>query len=408
MSFSELTLSPALMDVIPSEFSHATHIQTLAIPAITAQRDVLALAQTGSGKTLAFGLGLIDQRLNNKIKQALVLVPTRELAKQVADTIDPIATRLGYSVVVVRGGEDVEQQVHQLNAAPDIIVATPGRLLDMMNKQLVDTQDIEAVVLDEVDRLLDMGFWPDIQSILSALNHRKQTLMFSATLPEALNAKVTTLLNNPVTVAANKTNSVVEQIAETLYLVNKGSKANVLIKQIAEHQWPQVLVFIGARDNADALCKKLNKAGITSDALHGNKEQAERERTLQAFKQGKVQLLIATDILARGIHVDDLPVVINFELPSDPSVYVHRVGRTARAGKAGQALSLVCHGETAYLDAIRQLTGRALVLKELAEFPVTDKPSTGESKRPKRDKQANRRTNKKTRASQFKSKKQKL
>ncbi|KFA96441.1 MULTISPECIES: DEAD/DEAH box helicase [Vibrio] len=405
MSFSELTLSSALIDAIPSEFSHATHIQTLAIPAITAQHDVLALAQTGSGKTLAFGLGLIEQLLNNEIKQALILVPTRELAKQVTETIDPIVALLGYSVAVVCGGEDVEPQVGQLNAAPEIVVATPGRLLDIMNKQLVDTQRIETVVLDEVDRLLDMGFWPDIQSILNGLSNRKQTLMFSATLPEQLEAKVTTLLNNPIRVVANKTNSVVEQIAETLYLVNKGSKANVLIKQITEHQWPQVLVFIGARDNADALCKKLNKAGITSGALHGNKEQTERERTLQAFKQGEIQVLIATDILARGIHVDDLPVVINYELPSDPSVYVHRVGRTARAGKTGQALSLVCHGETEYLEAIRQLTSRSLVLEELADFPVTDKPSTGESKRPKRDKQANRRTNKKTRASQFKSKK---
>ncbi|MFC5078320.1 ATP-dependent RNA helicase RhlE [Vibrio thalassae] len=405
MSFSELTLSSALIDAIPAEFSHATHIQTLAIPAITAQQDLLALAQTGSGKTLAFGLGLLEQLLSNEIKQALILVPTRELAKQVAETIDFIATLLGYSAAVVCGGEDAEQQIHQLDAAPEIVVATPGRLLDIINKQRVDTQGIDAVVLDEVDRLLGMGFWPDIQSIMDRLSHRKQTLMFSATLPEPLEAKVMTLLSNPIKVSANQANSVVAQVTESLYLVNKGSKANVLIKQITQHQWPQILVFIGARDNADALCKKLNKAGITSGALHGNKEQAEREHTLQAFKQGDIQVLIATDILARGIHVDDLPVVINYELPSDPAVYVHRVGRTARAGNVGQALSLVCHGETAHLEAIRQLTSRELRLEQLAEFPVTDLPSAGESKRPKRDKQANRRTNKKTRASQFKSKK---
>ncbi|WP_261817085.1 DEAD/DEAH box helicase [Vibrio gallicus] len=405
MAFSELNLSTELVNAIPNSFASETQIQSLAIPAIVTQRDVLALAQTGSGKTLAYGLGIIERVHATGLQQALVLVPTRELAKQVVDALQPIAAELGHSITVICGGEDVEQQVQRLGDCPEIIVATPGRLLDMIRKQLIDTKRIDMLVLDEVDRLLDMGFWPDVQCIINDLVNRQQTLMFSATLPETLQAKVTKFLNNPLKVTANKINSVVEHIEEKLYLVNKGSKTNVLIKQISEQKWPQVLVFIGARDNADALCKKLNKAGIECEALHGNKDQAQREQVLLAFKQGKVKVLIATDVLARGIHVDALPVVINYELPSDPSVYVHRVGRTARAGKAGLALSLVCHGETAHLEAIRQLTKRALELNQLQEFPVTDKPSTGENKRPKRDKQANRRTNQKTRASQFKGKK---
>ncbi|MGV2987622.1 DEAD/DEAH box helicase [Vibrio sp. E150_011] len=405
MSFSTFNLCPSLIAAMTERFESPTEIQSLTLPHALQGKDVLSIAQTGSGKTLAYGLPLLQQVRQDKASiQAVVLVPTRELATQVDTAIAPLAERVSLSSMAVCGGVDIEWQKQQLAKNPSVIVATPGRLLDLIQQQAVSLTDIKHVVLDEVDRLMDMGFWPDVQKILSAVPANRQTLMFSATLSDALDSKVAALLNDPIRVQSHNANSVVSKIEERLYLVNKGNKANVLIHQIKHHQWSQVLVFISARDNADALCKKLAKAGLVTAALHGNKDQVEREQTLQAFKAQKIQVLIATDLLARGIHVDQLPVVINYELPADPTVYVHRVGRTARAGEQGLAMSLVCHAETGYLEAIRSLTTRPLALQQLSEFPVTDQPASTESKRPRRDKQANRRTNKKSGAKSFKSK----
>ncbi|MCL9773125.1 DEAD/DEAH box helicase [Vibrio methylphosphonaticus] len=417
MSFKTFNFNPKLSAAMASAFSSPTNIQSLAWPPALLGKDVLAIAQTGSGKTMAYGLALIEQLSRAMVSSgddghqhnlnaigAIILVPTRELAIQVNDALAPLATALCQSSLVLCGGVDINAQKQQLEQHPTIIIATPGRLLDLVKQQAISLSNIKHVVLDEVDRLLDMGFWADVQSILSALPSQRQTMMFSATLPPSLEAQVARLLNDPERVQSHVTNSVVTHVEESLYLVNKGSKANVLIQQIKDNQWQQVLVFIGARDNADALCKKLVKAGFATAALHGNKDQTQREQTLNAFKEKKVQVLIATDLLARGVHVDQLPVVINYELPADASVYVHRVGRTARAGQSGLAISLVCHGETGYLEAIRSLTEKSLPLQQLAGFPVTDKPASEESKRPKRDKQANRRTNKKSSAKQFKAK----
>ncbi|MFA0440770.1 DEAD/DEAH box helicase [Vibrio sp. 10N.286.49.C2] len=405
MSFSTFNLCPSLIAAMTERFESPTEIQSLTLPHALQGKDVLSIAQTGSGKTLAYGLPLLQQVRQDKASiQAVVLVPTRELATQVDTAIAPLAERVSLSSMAVCGGVDIEWQKQQLAKNPSVIVATPGRLLDLIQQQALSLNDIKHVVLDEVDRLMDMGFWPDVQKILSAVPTNRQTLMFSATLSDALDSKVAALLNDPIRVQSHNANSVASKIEERLYLVNKGNKANVLIHQIKHHQWPQVLVFISARDNADALCKKLAKAGLVTAALHGNKDQIEREQTLQAFKTQKIQVLIATDLLARGIHVDQLPVVINYELPADPTVYVHRVGRTARAGEQGLAMSLVCHAETGYLEAIRSLTSRPLALQQLSEFPVTDQPASTESKRPRRDKQANRRTNKKSGAKSFKSK----
>ncbi|MGF1775666.1 DEAD/DEAH box helicase [Vibrio nomapromontoriensis] len=417
MPFKTFNFNSKLTTAIAKMYPSPTKIQSLTWPQALLGKDVLAIAQTGSGKTMAYGLALIEQLYRERaatgeestdshqnVSGAVILVPTRELAMQVNDALAPLAKSLSQSSIVLCGGVDIDAQKYQLEQHPTMIITTPGRLLDLINQQAIRLGDIKHVVLDEVDRLLDMGFWPDVQSILLALPSQRQTMMFSATLPDALEKKVALLLNEPARVQSHVTNSVVTDVQESLYLVNKGSKANVLIQQIKDNQWQQVLVFIGARDNADALCKKLSKAGFKTAALHGNKDQVEREQTLQAFKERKVQVLIATDLLARGVHVEQLPVVINYELPADASVYVHRVGRTARAGQSGLAISLVCHGETGYLDAIRTLTERLLPLQQLAEFPVTDKPASTESKRPKRDKQANRRTNKKGSAKQFKTK----
>ncbi|MBE1277230.1 DEAD/DEAH box helicase [Enterovibrio baiacu] len=404
-TFSTLPLSPAAVAALPVQCNAPTSIQSLAIPAISARKDVLAIAQTGSGKTLAYGLPLLDSaQVSDSPTCKLVLVPTRELATQVNEALSPIATALNLSTVVICGGVEKEPQIERLLTKPELVIATPGRLNALLKDGAVDTSIIDSVVLDEADRLVDMGFWPDVESILAVIPVPRQTLLFSATLPEELEASMEGLLNSPATIFASATNSVVKQIEERLYLVNKGSKANVLIDQIKQHNWQQVLVFISARDNADALCKKLNKAGVTSAALHGDKAQTERELTLAAFKEKKVQVLIATDLLARGIHIDHLPVVVNFDVPLSPAVYVHRVGRTARAGEQGLAISLVCHGETDYLQAIRNMTKRELPLQELDAFPVTDKPSTGNSKRAPRDKQANRRTSQKSSIKQFKSK----
>lgn len=405
MPFTKLSLNQQLIAALPATFSVPTEIQTLAIPAILNHQDVLAIAQTGSGKTLAYGLPLFEQIIEKPShSQALILVPTRELAIQVNEALCLVSKNINVKSVCICGGLDKEQQKTELAISPDIIVATPGRLLELLGENTFDTKKINKLVLDEADRMLDMGFWTDVQRIIEMLPEQRQTLMFSATFPEQLESKAKTLLNSPEFIQVQETASKTEAIKEELYLVNKGSKTKALIDQIKQNNWDQVLVFIGSKDNADALCKKLNKAGLSAAALHGNKDQADREATLNLFKERKVTVLIATDLLARGIHVEHLPVVINFELPSNAEVYVHRIGRTARAGQKGIAISLVCHGETEYLAAIRKTTQRKLPLNELDGFPVTDKPSTGESKRAPRDKQANRRTNKKKSIKQFKGK----
>jgi superfamily II DNA/RNA helicase len=405
MPFTKLPLSQQLVAALPATFSVPTEIQTLAIPAILNQQDVLAIAQTGSGKTLAYGLPLLEQIIKKPSHfQALILVPTRELATQVNEALCLVSKNINVKSVCICGGLDKEQQKTELAIGPEIIVATPGRLLELLGENTFDARNISKLVLDEADRMLDMGFWTDIQRIIEMLPEKRQTLMFSATFPEQLENKAKTLLNAPVFIKARETAGKAETIKEELYLVNKGSKTKALIDQIKRNNWHQVLVFIGTKDNADALCKKLNKAGLSTVALHGNKDQVEREATLNLFKEQKANVLIATDLLARGIHVENLPVVINFELPSNAEVYVHRIGRTARAGQKGIAISLVCHGEAEYLAAIRKTTQRKLPLNELDGFPVTDKPSTGENKRAPRDKQANRRTNKKKSIKQFQSK----
>lgn len=407
MSFANLTLNTKTVAALPSQFNKPTEIQQAVIPTIVSGRDVLALAQTGSGKTLAFGLPLlnnIDQG-SNKL-QALVIVPTRELASQVTESLQPTATALSIKTVTLTGGANANEQQQQLSTAPQLAIATPGRLLALIKSGELELAQCTSLVLDEADRLIDMGFWPDIQAITAALPTERQSLLFSATLPPELVSQAETLLSNPEKITTHKENSVVETIEETLYLVNKGSKAQALITLLNQNPWPQVLVFIGAKDNADALTKRLNKAKISVSALHGNKSQEERAQALDSFKNGDTRVLIATDVMARGIHIDQLPIVINFELPPHSATYVHRVGRTARAGSTGCAISLVSHSETDYLTAIRTLTNKALPLQSLEGFPVTDKPAseTTTRKRPPKDKMANRRTAKKKSVKQFKSK----
>ncbi|HHC7381862.1 DEAD/DEAH box helicase [Vibrio parahaemolyticus] len=403
MPFSTLSLSSELIHALPKDFKKPTDIQALAIPELLAGQDLLALANTGSGKTLAYGLPLLEKLSVNPEQKALILVPTRELAMQVSEAINQVGQALDLNTVCLCGGVDKEQQQQALATNPHILVATTGRLVDLANNGL-DLSNVHYLVLDEADRLLDMGFWPDVQNIAGLISNQRQTAMFSATFSDELKGKVKLLMQAPKQVAAHQENSTNQDIVETLYLVNKGSKTKALIELIQKNAWTQALVFIGAKENADGLAKKLNKAGISTNALHGNKSQDEREEALAQFKSGQIQVLIATDLLARGIHIEQLPVVINFELPMHAETYVHRVGRTARAGEQGVAMSLVCHGEMDALNAIRHLTQRALPVQDLVGFPVTDKPSTGESKRAPRDKKANRRTNAKKSIKQFQGK----
>ncbi|MBE4399772.1 DEAD/DEAH box helicase [Vibrio parahaemolyticus] len=403
MPFSTLSLSSELIHALPKDFKKPTDIQALAIPELLAGQDLLALANTGSGKTLAYGLPLLEKLSVNPEQKALILVPTRELAMQVSEAINQVGQVLELNAVCLCGGVDKEQQQQALATNPHILVATTGRLVDLANNGL-DLSNVHYLVLDEADRLLDMGFWPDVQNIAMQTSNQRQTAMFSATFSEELKEKAKQLMPAPKQVAAHQENSTNQDIVETLYLVNKGSKTKALIELIQKNAWTQALVFIGAKENADGLAKKLNKAGISTNALHGNKSQDEREEALAQFKSGQIQVLIATDLLARGIHIEQLPVVINFELPMHAETYIHRVGRTARAGEQGVAMSLVCHGEMDALNAIRQLTQRALPVQDLVGFPVTDKPSTGESKRAPRDKKANRRTHAKKSIKQFQGK----
>lgn len=403
MPFSTLSLSSELIHALPKDFKKPTDIQALAIPELLAGQDLLALANTGSGKTLAYGLPLLEKLSVNPEQKALILVPTRELAMQVSEAINQVGQALDLNTVCLCGGVDKEQQQQALATNPHILVATTGRLVDLANNGL-DLSKVHYLVLDEADRLLDMGFWPDVQNIAMQTSNQRQTAMFSATFSDELKGKVKLLMQAPKQVAAHQENSTNQDIVETLYMVNKGSKTKALIELIQKNAWTQALVFIGAKENADGLAKKLNKAGISTNALHGNKSQNEREEALAQFKSGQIQVLIATDLLARGIHIEQLPVVINFELPMHAETYVHRVGRTARAGEQGVAMSLVCHGEMDALNAIRHLTQRALPVQDLVGFPVTDKPSTGESKRSPRDKKANRRTNAKKSIKQFQGK----
>ncbi|WP_299801884.1 DEAD/DEAH box helicase [uncultured Shewanella sp.] len=403
MKFSELNLCTEILSNLPNNLVAATDIQRLAIPAVLAGKDLLALAQTGSGKTFAFALPLLQSIIkddaNNCAIKALVIVPTRELAQQVGEVLQSVSASI--EVAVLCGGVDKAEQIRGLESNPQLVVATPGRLLDLLREQQLSLESVKQLVLDEADRLMEMGFWPDLECILKFIPSQRQTLLFSATLAPALNEKALGLLRAPVKVEAHAANSVVSDINESLYLVNKGDKARALTALIQQHQWSQVLVFINAKDDADKLAKRLVKAGINASALHGDKDQLDRQQTLADFKALKLPVLVTTDLLSRGIHVDALPVVINLDLPSSAPVYVHRIGRTARAGDEGLAISLVCHGEADSLKAIEMLTQREFKLETLQGFEVTDKPSSGESKRAPRDKKANRRSLNKRSAKDF-------
>jgi ATP-dependent RNA helicase RhlE len=370
MSFSNLGLSePILRAVREQGYETATPIQRQAIPAVLAGGDLLAGAQTGTGKTAGFTLPIL-QRLSSDIRPAspfsrraprtLILTPTRELAAQVEESVRTYGKYVKLASTVVYGGVGINPQIAALKRGVDILVATPGRLLDLHEQRAADLSKIEILVLDEADRMLDMGFIPDIRRILRLLPQKRQNLLFSATFSDEIKALADTLLDKPAMIEVARRNSTVEVIEQTVHPVDRNRKTELLAKLIRDGNWFQVLVFTRTKHGANRLAESLDAKGIPSLAIHGNKSQGARTRALAEFKSAKLQVLVATDIAARGIDIEELPHVVNFDLPNIPEDYVHRIGRTGRAGAGGSAISLVCIDERVFLRDIERLIKREI------------------------------------------------
>jgi ATP-dependent RNA helicase RhlE len=377
MKFTDLGLrAELLLSISEQGYDTPTPIQAQAIPVVLAGRDLMAAAQTGTGKTAGFTLPILQTlssrepglSLKRFKPRCLVLVPTRELAVQVHDSVRTYGKHLRLKATAIYGGVGMGPQLSALKNGVDIIVATPGRLLDHLEQRSVDLSGIEVLVLDEADRMLDMGFIRDIRRIIALLPKQKQSLLFSATFSDEIRGLATGLLNNPVSVEVARRNATAENVAQSVYHVDRDRKRDLLIQLIDEHKWHQVLVFTRTKHGADALSERLGKAGIKSAALHGNKSQNQRQRALDDFKRLKLNVLVATDIAARGIDIDELPHVVNYELPNIPEDYVHRIGRTGRAGSSGQAVSLVCVDEHRLLRDIERLLKKDIDKKVVAGF----------------------------------------
>jgi ATP-dependent RNA helicase RhlE len=368
MSFESLGLSAELLRALSEEgYTNPTAIQKAAIPVVLEGRDVLAAAQTGTGKTAGFTLPLLqrltlnsDQDNRPNQPRALILTPTRELAAQVAESVTTYGRHLSHSSSVIFGGVKINPQIAALRKGVDILIATPGRLLDHVQQRTLDLSKIEILVLDEADRMLDMGFIHDIRKVLALLPEKRQTLLFSATFSNEIRALADKLLDSPVPVEVAARNSAVESVAQVVHPVDKARKRELLSFLIGSNNWRQVLVFTRTKHGANRLAKQLESDGLSAAAIHGNKTQGARTRALAGFKDGSVRVLVATDIAARGLDIDQLPHVVNFELPNVPEDYVHRIGRTGRAGNEGEAMSLVCVDELKLLRDIERLLGRKI------------------------------------------------
>ncbi len=367
MTFKELEIiEPILRALEEKGYTTPTPIQQQAIIPALHNRDILGLAQTGTGKTAAFAIPIIQQLYLDKTHgkrreiKALILTPTRELAIQINDSIREYTTYTGIRHTVIYGGVKQASQVNALKAGVDILVATPGRLLDLINQRYISLQAISHFVLDEADRMLDMGFIHDIKRLLPLLPKERQTLFFSATMPSSIAVLSRSILRNPVRVEVDPTSSVVDTIDQYIYFVEKQEKKDLLIDLLRKDKRKSVLVFSRTKHGADKIARSLSKAGIGSEAIHGNKSQNARQRALTNFKSHTTQVLIATDIAARGIDIDQLDLVINYDLPDVAETYVHRIGRTGRAGNKGMALTFCAADEKVMLKDIQKLTGRTL------------------------------------------------
>lgn len=378
MSFESLGLSAALLKAISKKgYTTPSPIQQKAIPKILEGRDVLASAQTGTGKTAGFTLPMLQKMLHSPSKgirpiRALVLTPTRELAAQVMDDVQTYAAFTDLRSMVIFGGVNANPQIRTLKQGVDILVATPGRLLDLHNQGIMSFKMVEFLVLDEADRMLDMGFLRDIKKILALLPNKRQNLLFSATFSKEIKNLANSFLNNPVMVEAAPENTTADKVEQLIYRTNKSQKTELLIKMISEGNWDQVLVFTRTKHGANKLAQKLDKAKIKSAAIHGNKSQGARTKALAGFKEGSVRVLVATDIAARGLDIPLLPHVVNYELPNIAEDYVHRIGRTGRAGASGQAISIVSVDEFEYVRNIEKLLGEKLGNESVPGFEPTE------------------------------------
>jgi ATP-dependent RNA helicase RhlE len=389
MSFTTLGLSAPILDAVAGQgYDTPTPIQAQAIPAVLEGKDVMGAAQTGTGKTAGFTLPILErlskgQRAQANQARALVLTPTRELAAQVGESVAIYGRNLPLRSAVVFGGVKINPQMIKLRKGVDVLVATPGRLLDLYNQNAVRFKQLEVLVLDETDRMLDMGFIHDIRKILSLLPGERQNLMFSATFSKQIRDLAKGLVNNPVEISVSPRNTTVESVNQWICPVDKKQKAALLTKLIQDNQWKQVLVFSRTKHGANKLTRQLESAGINAAAIHGNKSQGARTKALAEFKNGKTRILVATDIAARGLDIDQLPQVVNFDLPNVPEDYIHRIGRTGRAGASGQAVSLVSADEIKQLTDIERLINQLLKRKLVDGFePVHDLPESRLSPRP--------------------------
>ena len=381
MSFNKLGLSPALLKAIQGQgYTKPSEIQKEAIPEILKGNDILAGAQTGTGKTAAFALPLLHMLQNAESKRrrvrVLVLVPTRELASQVGESFRDYGSNLRFKTSTLYGGVSINTQIDKIKKGVDIVVATPGRLLDHLNQKTLNLSELETFVLDEADRMLDMGFIRDIKKILKYLPKKKQNLLFSATFPNEIKSLADSLLNSPKRIQVKSNNSTADKVKQVIYPVDKSRKRELLVHCIKEENWFQVLVFSRTKHGANKLTQQLNKEGIEADALHGNKSQAQRTRALKDFKDLKTQVLVATDIAARGIDISLLPHVVNFDLPYVPEDYIHRIGRTARAGQEGEAISLVSADEHKLLFDIEKLLKSSIPRETITGFEPIQNLST--------------------------------
>ncbi|MDF2940568.1 MAG: box helicase [Gammaproteobacteria bacterium] len=362
MTFSELNiLEPILRALNEKGYKEPSPIQNQAVPAVLTGRDVMAAAQTGTGKTGAFLIPILQRLAANKnpvrpnSARVLILTPTRELAAQVCESARFYGKHLRMRYEVVFGGVKINPQMMRLRSGVDILVATPGRLLDLYNQNAIKFNQLEVLVLDEADRMLDMGFIHDIKKIMKLLPEKRQNLMFSATFSPDIRALTKGILHQPIEIDISPRNSTAESIKQVIYTVEKANKTKLLSQLILDQKWTQVLVFSRTKHGANKLVEKLNKDGILALAIHGNKSQGARTKALASFKQGLITVLVATDIAARGLDIADLPHVVNFDLPNVPEDYVHRIGRTGRAGKNGEACSLVSPDETGLLKDIQKV-----------------------------------------------------
>ncbi|MFT6986112.1 MAG: ATP-dependent RNA helicase RhlE [Psychromonas sp.] len=384
-NFTELGLiSPLLARLTELKYQQPTPIQAQAIPSVLAGRDLIAGANTGSGKTAAFALPLLQkiQLSNNKTLNSksgegnfvtgLILVPTRELAKQVADSIKSYAAHFNGAIktVAVFGGVSANTQMLALRGGTDILVATPGRLLDLISSNAIKLDRVKTLVLDEADRMLSLGFTDELSALLALLPSSKQILLFSATFPEQVQALTQELLNDPVEIQLQSSDA--STLVQRVFTVNKGQKTALLAHLIKQHQWQQALIFVNAKNSCNHLAEKLSKRGINAEVFHGDKGQGARSRVLDAFKAGDIDVLIATDIAARGLDIEKLPVVINFDLPRSPSDYMHRIGRSGRAGEVGLALSIIDHEDFHHFNVIEKKNKLRLEREQVAGFETVD------------------------------------